>query len=145
MPVTCFQVSEFVANYTGFNCPPQSIVKNILTHLAKQSKKKGEFKETLTRVYNLYKGINRNRGTQKGVDLICELTPWTALVLAWIIAKHMNTEKNMELLDEDKDKMSDGHYLTRCNRLKLAHTLREVCCLTCLNENWEYADSDSDA
>ena len=89
----------------------------------------------------LLTNMKKTKGTEKAVNFMLNNNIWTALICCYVMAKRMNTEKNMEHLDEIKDTISDGEYLTRCNRQKLAHTLsKDFCCIECLDEEFVIKD-----
>jgi hypothetical protein len=109
------------------------------------AKKKSEFKGTYINALKLYKDINKHKGTEKAVDIICDASMWLILVLGWFISKNVNNFKMMEELDERKESMCNDDYLQMCEHLKVSHTLSEVCCMVCLNEEFDYTnDVDSD-
>lgn len=144
MSASRFQVLNLVAKYTGTHAPPKHIINIIISDMTKKAKKKSEFKGTFIRAIKLYKNINKHKGTEKAIDLICEADGWLILVIAWYISKQLNTSKVMEDLDENKENMSNEHYLNMCEHLKVAHTIAEVCCINCLNEEFDYRADDED-
>jgi hypothetical protein len=112
--------------------------------MTKKAKQKSDFKGTFIRALKLYKDINKHKNTEKAIDIICGADAWLLLVIAWFVSKRMNLVTNMEKLDDQKQNMCDQHYLRLCEHFKVAHTIAEVCCMKCLNEEFDYRRDESE-